>query len=43
MNSRSQTGLSHKKMTAWNIMSPFFTAMAGVGIGILFGFILGLI
>ncbi|MDJ0731898.1 MAG: hypothetical protein QNJ33_18105 [Crocosphaera sp.] len=43
MNLRYQTVVSHKKVTNWSFVSPFLTAMAGVGIGILFGFYLGLL
>ncbi|EAZ88091.1 hypothetical protein CY0110_14135 [Crocosphaera chwakensis CCY0110] len=43
MNSRSQIMTSAHKVNTWNIMSPFLTGMAGVGLGILGGFYLGLL
>ena len=43
MNARSQIMISDNKLTTWKILSPFFTGMAGVGLGILVGFYLGLV
>ena len=43
MNLRSQTIISNKKTITWKIISPFLTGLAGVGLGILTGFYIGLI
>ncbi|WP_287140033.1 hypothetical protein [Crocosphaera sp.] len=43
MNARSQLIVCDKKLTTWDIINPFLTGLAGVGLGILVGFYLGLV
>ena len=43
MNARSQLIVGDNKLTTWKIINPFLTGMAGVGLGILVGFYLGLV
>ena len=43
MHSKSPLVIPNQKMVIWKTINPFFSGLAGVGLGMLIGFYLGLI